>query len=43
VTGSALAQVHRDLIMTLAARLRLPAVYFSRFVTAGSLIYLLWG
>ena len=39
VTGSALAVVHRDLIITLAARLRLPAVYYDRyFVTAGGLI-----
>ena len=28
VTGSALAIVHRDLIVTLAARHKLPAVYF---------------
>jgi putative ABC transport system substrate-binding protein len=39
VTGSALAQVHRDLIITLAARHKLPAVYFERFfVTGGGLI-----
>ena len=39
VTGSALAIVHRELITTLAARHRLPAVYFSRyFVTGGGLI-----
>jgi putative ABC transport system substrate-binding protein len=39
VTGSALAVVHRDLIVTLAARHRLPAVYFQRqFVTGGGLI-----
>jgi putative ABC transport system substrate-binding protein len=31
VTGSGLALVHRDLIMTLAARHRLPAVYTNRF------------
>jgi len=38
VTGSALANVHRDLIVTLAARHKLPAVYFARyFVTAGGL------
>jgi putative ABC transport system substrate-binding protein len=31
--------VHRDLIIALAARLRLPAVYYDRyFVTAGGLI-----
>jgi putative ABC transport system substrate-binding protein len=34
-----LAIVHRELIITLAARYRLPAVYFYRFfVTAGGLI-----
>jgi ABC-type uncharacterized transport system substrate-binding protein len=39
VTGSALTAVHRDLIVTLAARHKLPAVYFERpFVTAGGLI-----
>jgi putative tryptophan/tyrosine transport system substrate-binding protein len=39
VTGSALAIVHRDLIITLAARHKLPAVYNWRiFVTAGGLI-----
>ena len=39
VTGSALAVVHRDLIIALAARLRLPAVDHDRyFVTAGGLI-----
>ena len=39
VTGSALAVVHRDLIITLAARHKLPAVYFQRFfVTGGGLI-----
>ena len=39
VTGSALAVVHRDLIITLAARHKLPAVYFERFfVAAGGLI-----
>ena len=39
VTGSALAAVHRDLIITLAARHKLPAVYSHRFfVTAGGLI-----
>ena len=39
VTGSALAQLHRDLIITLAARHKLPAVYFERFfVAAGGLI-----
>jgi putative tryptophan/tyrosine transport system substrate-binding protein len=39
VTGSALAQRHRNLIITLAARHKLPAVYFERFfVTGGGLI-----
>jgi putative tryptophan/tyrosine transport system substrate-binding protein len=39
VTGSALAVVHRDLIITLAARHKLPAVYYERnFVAAGGLI-----
>ena len=39
VTGSALAVVHRDLIITLAARYQLPAVYFIRaFVDAGGLM-----
>ena len=39
VTASPLAVVHRDLIITLAARHRQPAVYFERFfVTAGGLI-----
>ena len=39
VTGSALAAVHRDLIATLAARHKLPAVYPNRlFATAGGLI-----
>jgi putative ABC transport system substrate-binding protein len=39
VTGSGLALVHRDLIVTLAARHRLPAVYFLRiFVSGGGLI-----
>jgi putative ABC transport system substrate-binding protein len=35
VTSSAPAQVHRDLIITLAARHRLPAVYPARFFVAG--------
>jgi len=39
VTGSALAVVHRDLIIKLAARLRLPAVYYDRyFAAAGGLV-----
>jgi putative ABC transport system substrate-binding protein len=41
VTGSALATVHRDLIVALAARHRLPAVYPLRlFVAGGGLISL---
>ncbi|MGA8470284.1 MAG: ABC transporter substrate-binding protein [Pseudolabrys sp.] len=39
VTGSALAVVHRNLIITLAARHKLPAAYFERnFVASGGLI-----
>jgi putative ABC transport system substrate-binding protein len=39
VTGSALAASHRDLIVKLAARYRLPAVYPARyFVSSGGLI-----
>ena len=39
VTASAAAQRHRDLIIALAARHRLPAVYFERsLVAAGGLI-----
>jgi putative tryptophan/tyrosine transport system substrate-binding protein len=39
VTASTLAIVHRDLIVTLAARHRLPAVYWDRsFVARGGLI-----
>src|ERR1700733_4828992 len=39
VLGSSLANVHRELIITLAASLRLPAVYSDRiFVTSGGLI-----
>jgi putative ABC transport system substrate-binding protein len=39
VTSSALAAAHRDLIVMLAARHKLPSVYFARhFVTAGGLI-----
>jgi putative ABC transport system substrate-binding protein len=38
VTPSALAQVHRDLIVTLAAQHKLPAVYWDRmFVASGGL------
>jgi putative tryptophan/tyrosine transport system substrate-binding protein len=39
VTGSTLATLHRDLIITVAARHRLPAVYpFHFFATSGGLI-----
>jgi putative ABC transport system substrate-binding protein len=39
LTSSALSVVHRDLIVTLAARHKLPAVYYRRqFVTGGGLI-----
>ena len=39
VTGSPLAMLHRNLIITLAARYKLPAAYFERgFVTEGGLI-----
>jgi putative tryptophan/tyrosine transport system substrate-binding protein len=39
VTASALAAVHRELIITLAARYKLPAVYVQRhFVASGGLI-----
>ena len=39
VTGSPNASAHRDLIVSLAAKHRLPAIYFARFfVTAGGLI-----
>jgi putative tryptophan/tyrosine transport system substrate-binding protein len=39
VTGSTLAVVHRDLIVMLAARFQVPAVYFARyFVLDGGLI-----
>jgi putative ABC transport system substrate-binding protein len=39
VPGSGLATVHRDLIITLAARHKLPALYSTRyFVTGGGLI-----
>ena len=38
VTGSALAVLHRDLIVMLASRHNLPAVYFQRlFITGGGL------
>jgi putative ABC transport system substrate-binding protein len=36
LTGSALAIVHRDLIISLAARHRLPAVYYERHFAAAA-------
>jgi putative ABC transport system substrate-binding protein len=39
VTASALAIIHRDLIVSLAARYRVPAVYFQKvFVPSGGLV-----
>ena len=39
VTASASAIVHRELIITMAARHKLPAIYFQRFfVNAGGLV-----
>ena len=39
MTASPLAYAHRDLIVALAARHKLPAVYFGRpFVSAGGLV-----
>ena len=39
LTASALAVVHRDLIIALVARHRLPAVYYERyFAVAGGLV-----
>jgi putative ABC transport system substrate-binding protein len=39
VTGSGSAQLHRELILALAARHKLPTVYYERnFVAAGGLI-----
>jgi putative ABC transport system substrate-binding protein len=35
VTGSPLAAVHRDLIVALAARYKLPAIYYERFFAEG--------
>jgi putative ABC transport system substrate-binding protein len=35
VTASGAANIHRDLIVTLAARYKLPAVYYERFFAAG--------
>ena len=42
VTGSALAQVHRNLIITLAARHKLPTVYYDRYFIATGGFGLLW-
>ena len=42
VTASALAIVHRDLIITLAARHKLPAVYSDRFFVTSRRPDLLW-
>ena len=39
LTGSGLSILHRDLVVTLAARHKLPAIYYERFfVSAGGLI-----
>jgi putative ABC transport system substrate-binding protein len=39
VTASAASQLHRELIITLTARHKLPAVYYERlFASAGGLI-----
>jgi len=39
LTGSALSEVHRDLVITLAAQYKLPTVYDDRhFISAGGLI-----
>jgi putative tryptophan/tyrosine transport system substrate-binding protein len=39
VTGSALTVLHRDLIIALAARYKLPAVYYDRYqIAAGGLV-----
>jgi putative tryptophan/tyrosine transport system substrate-binding protein len=35
VTGSALTALHRDLFITLAARHKLPAIYWERFFVSG--------
>jgi putative tryptophan/tyrosine transport system substrate-binding protein len=39
VTGSALAAVHHDLLVTLAAQYKIPAVYFGRFAGGGLISY----
>ena len=43
VTASPAAIVHRDLIIALAARHRLPAIYFARFFHQRWRPHLLWG
>ena len=43
VTQSALATIHRELIVTLAARHRLPAVYTSRIFVTARRPSVLWG
>ena len=42
VTASPLAAVHRDLIITLAARHKLPAVYYERYLRHRRRPDLLW-
>ena len=43
MTAGGSAAAHRDLIVTLAARHKLPAVYFERsFVTAGGIPRIGW-
>ena len=42
VTGSAVANVHRNLIVTLAARHKLPAIYFSARSSSRRWPHLLW-
>ena len=42
VTGSALAQVHRELIVALAARHKLPAIYSERFFVTERRLDVLW-
>jgi putative ABC transport system substrate-binding protein len=39
VTGSALAVVHRDLIIALAARHHLPAIYYDSYFAGGLISY----
>ena len=42
VTSNGLAELHRDLIITLAARQKLPAVYYERFFVAAGGPNLVW-